>query len=164
MLTMKMTFLLLQTKDQWELALLELTTMMQNLKKPSGRGEKKLKKGNQLFLAHYAMMNSREMKLMPMLQLVDWMVQLPRSSIWKRRTSWRRTSRRRKEKVSLEVTASLSVTNVGNPISDWRALTHTNVKAKRSLFRFRNLQNDVKWVSFFNLDIRVISSKIKSNS
>ena len=159
MLTMKTTFLLLQTKDQRELALLELTTMMQNLKKPSGRGEKKLKKGNQLFLAHYAMMNSREMKLMPMLQLVDWMVQLPRSSIWKRRTSWRR-----KEKVSLEVTASLSVTNVGNPISDWRALTHTNVKAKRSLFRFRNLQNDVKWVSFFNLDIRVISSKIKSNS
>lgn len=159
MLTMKTTFLLLQTKDQRELALLELTTMKQNLKKPSGRGEKKLKKGNQLFLAHYAMMNSREMKLMPMLQLVDWMVQLPRSSIWKRRTSWRR-----KEKVSLEVTASLSVTNVGNPISDWRALTHTNVKAKRSLFRFRNLQNDVKWVSFFNLDIRVISSKIKSNS
>ena len=159
MLTMKTTFLLLQTKDQWELALLELTTMKQNLKKPSGRGEKKLKKGNQLFLAHYAMMNSREMKLMPMLQLVDWMVQLPRSLIWKRQTSWRR-----KEKVSLEVTASLSATNVGNPISDWRALTHTNVKAKRSLFRFRNLQNDVKWVSFFNLDIRVISSKIKSNS
>ena len=84
---MKTTFLLLQTKDQRELALLELTTMKQNLKKPSGRGEKKLKKGNQLFLAHYAMMNSREMKLMPMLQLVDWMVQLPRSSIWKRRTS-----------------------------------------------------------------------------
>lgn len=159
MLTMKTTFLLLQTKDQRELALLELTTMKQNLKKPSGRGEKKLKKGNQLFLAHYAMMNSREMKLMPMLQLVDWMVQLPRSLIWKRQTSWRR-----KEKVSLEVTASLSATNVGNPISDWRALTHTNVKAKRSLFRFRNLQNDVKWVSFFNLDIRVISSKIKSNS
>ena len=87
MLTMKTTFLLLQTKDQRELALLELTTMKQNLKKPSGRGEKKLKKGNQLFLAHYAMMNSREMKLMPMLQLVDWMVQLPRSLIWKRQTS-----------------------------------------------------------------------------